>query len=637
MNTRSTLPDYKACRLRFSRSEFGDWEVNRITTVAALCLLAVTLSLSAQSERVKTFTAHALTLEDAPKYPADFKHLEYVNPDAPKGGEIRLFSTGGFDTFNPYIIKGDAAAGLGDTFYESLIRETDDDSLTGYGLIAETIEVAEDLSFVIYHMREEARFNDGTPITAEDVIFSFNILKEKGQPFYRAYYANVSQAVAVERLSVKFEFSGEPNRELPQIIGQLPVFSKKYWEDREFDQTTLEPPVTSGPYKIASFEPGRFVVFERDKDYWGASHPLNVGQWNFDTIRYDYVRDDDVSIEAFKSGEYDFRAEGSSKRWATAYDFPALTDGMVKKEMLRHYRATGMPSFVFNTRRAKFQDPLVRKALGYCFDFEWSNKNLFYGQYTRSRSFYDNSELAATGLPSEAELEILEPYRGKIPDEVFTEVFELPVTDGSGTPRSNLRTAAMLLREAGWNVVDNQLVHSETGEALVIEFLLVSPDFERIVMPFIRNLERMGIKGSVRTVEQAQYLNRVRDFDFDMVVTVFGQSRSPGNEQRNYWGTEAADAPGSRNLVGIKDPVIDELIEGIVAATSRADLIVRTKALDRVLQWNYFVIPTWHINSDRVIWWDKFGRPDIKPAYNIGLFSWWVDPVKAERIANYRQ
>lgn len=603
--------------------------------VLAFCLVFVFGTYSVAQE-VRTFSSHALTLEDSPKYGADFEHLEYVNPNAPKGGTLRLFSIGGFDSFNPYIVKGDPAAGLVDRFYESLIRETEDDSLTGYGMIAGKIEVAEDLSFVIYHIRPEARFNDGSPITAQDVVFSFDILKEKGAYFYRAYYANVSQAIAVDTHRAKFIFSGEPNRELPQIVGQIPVLSKAYWKDREFDRTTLDPPVTSGPYKIKDFEPGRFVVFERDPDYWGANLPLNKGLYNFDVIRYDYVRDDDVAIEAFKSGEYDVRPESSSKKWATAYDFPALNEGMVRKEMLRHYRATGMPSFAFNTRRAKFKDPRVRKALGYCFDFEWSNKNLFYGQYTRSRSFYDNSELAAVGLPSKAELEILEPYRGRIPDEVFTTEFEVPKTDGSGNIRGNLREAINLLTEAGWNVENNQLVHSETGEAMVIEFLLQSPEFERIVSPFLNNLKRVGIQGQIRTVEQAQYLNRLNEFDFDMITIVFGQSRSPGNEQRDFWGSAAADTPGSRNYIGIKNPVIDELIENVVEATTRAELIVATQALDRVLQWNYYVIPTWHINSDRIIWWDKFGRPPVKPAFNLGLWSWWLDPQKSERVESYR-
>lgn len=598
--------------------------------------IALILGSSTGAQDARTFITHALTLEDVPKYSAEFEHREYVNPNAPKGGTLRLFAIGGFDTFNPFITKGDAAVGMGNIFYESLITETQDDSLTGYGLIAGQIEVAHDLSFAVYHLRDEAHFNDGSPITAHDVVFSFNILKEKGLPFYRYYYGNVSEAVALDSQTVRFSFSGPPNRELPQIIGQLPILSKEYWEEREFDKTTLEPPLASGPYKIVEFEPGRFVVFERDENYWGADLPINRGMYNFYRIRYDYVRDDDVSVEAFKSGEYDFRAEGSSKKWATSYDFPALHEGLVKKEMLRHYRATGMPSFVFNLRKPKFQDKRVRKAIGLCFDFEWSNKNLFYGQYTRSRSFYDNSDLASEGLPSTAELELLEPHRGDIPDEVFSEVYKVPVTDGTGNIRRQLQEAFSLLSEAGWQVENNQLVHTESGEVMEIEFLLQSPDFERIVSPFLDNLGRLGIQGSIRTVEPAQYENRRNEFDYDMITVVFGQSRSPGNEQRDYWGSAAADVPGSRNFAGIKDPAIDVLVENVVEAKTREELKVATRALDRALQWNYFVIPTWHINSDRVIWWDKFGIPDVKPMYGVGLLSWWVDPEKNERVEAYR-
>ncbi|MCY4143220.1 MAG: extracellular solute-binding protein [Gammaproteobacteria bacterium] len=598
--------------------------------------IALILGSSTGAQDARTFITHALTLEDVPKYSAEFEHREYVNPNAPKGGTLRLFAIGGFDTFNPFITKGDAAVGMGNIFYESLITETQDDSLTGYGLIAGQIEVAHDLSFAVYHLRDGAHFNDGSPITAHDVVFSFNILKEKGLPFYRYYYGNVSEAVALDSQRVRFSFSGPPNRELPQIIGQLPILSKEYWEEREFDKTTLEPPLASGPYKIVEFEPGRFVVFERDENYWGADLPINRGMYNFYRIRYDYVRDDDVSVEAFKSGEYDFRAEGSSKKWATSYDFPALHEGLVKKEMLRHYRATGMPSFVFNLRKPKFQDKRVRKAIGLCFDFEWSNKNLFYGQYTRSRSFYDNSDLASEGLPSNAELELLEPHRGDIPDEVFSEVYKVPVTDGTGNIRRQLQEAFSLLSEAGWQVENNQLVHTESGEVMEIEFLLQSPDFERIVSPFLDNLGRLGIQGSIRTVEPAQYENRRNEFDYDMITVVFGQSRSPGNEQRDYWGSAAADVPGSRNFAGIKDPAIDVLVENVVEAKTREELKVATRALDRALQWNYFVIPTWHINSDRVIWWDKFGIPDVKPMYGVGLLSWWVDPEKNERVEAYR-
>ncbi|MDA1323870.1 MAG: extracellular solute-binding protein [Proteobacteria bacterium] len=593
-------------------------------------LLFTAPAIAADKAPVKS---HALTLDDRPKYGADFKHLDYVNPNAPKGGTVRQFSIGSFDSFNPFIIKGDPAAGLGYLF-ETLMSSPEDDSLTEYGLIAESVEVPGDLSYVIYNLRQEAKFHDGSPITADDVIFSFNILRDKGQPVYRFYYANVARIEALGPRRVKFSFSGPPNRELPQIVGQIPVLSKAYWEKRDFSKTTLEPPVGSGPYKIQSFEPGRYIIYERVKDYWGAKVPLKVGTDNFDTVRYDFVRDQVVALEAFKAGQYDFRLENSSKDWATSYDFPALRDGLVKKASLRHERPAGMQAFVFNIRRDKFKDRLVRQALGYAFDFEWSNRQLFYGQYTRTTSFFENSDLAARELPTPEELKLLEPLRGMIPDEVFTKVFSPPKADGTGNIRKGLRSAARLLRKAGWRIVDNQLINPRDGKPLVIEFLLVSPAFERVVAPFVRNLKRLGVKATIRTVDPAQYQNRVRDFDYDVIVSTFGQSRSPGNEQRNYWSSSAVKRPGSRNWIGISNPAIDSLIEKIVAAPNRKTLIVATRALDRVLQWSYFVIPQWHIREDRVAWWDKFGRPAIKPAYGVGFSSWWVDPKKDAMVSN---
>jgi len=593
-------------------------------------LLFTAPSIAADKAPVKS---HALTLDDKPKYGADFKHLDYVNPNAPKGGTVRLFSIGSFDSFNPYIIKGDPAAGLGYLF-ETLMSSPEDDSLTEYGLIAESVEVPADLSYVIYNLRQEAKFHDGSPITADDVIFSFNILRDKGRPLYRFYYANVSKIEALGPRRVKFSFSGPPNRELPQIVGQFPILSKAYWEKRDFSKTTLEPPVGSGPYKIQSFEPGRYIIYERVKDYWGAKVPLKVGTDNFDFIRFDFVRDQVVALEAFKAGQYDFRVENSSKDWATSYDFPALRDGLVKKESLRHERAAGMQAFVFNIRRDKFKDRLVRQALGYAFDFEWSNRQLFYGQYTRTTSFFENSDLAARDLPTPEELKLLEPLRGKIPDEVFKKVFSPPKSDGTGNIRKGLRSATRLLRKAGWRIVDNQLINPRDGKPLVIDFLLVSPTFERVVAPFIRNLKRLGVKATIRTVDPAQYQNRVRDFDYDVIVSTFGQSRSPGNEQRNFWSSSAVKRPGSRNWIGVSNPAIDSLIEKIVAAPNRKTLIVATRALDRVLQWSYFVVPQWHIREDRVAWWDKFGRPAIKPTYGVGFSSWWVDPKKDAMVSN---
>jgi microcin C transport system substrate-binding protein len=578
---------------------------------------------------------HALSLDAAPKYKPGFKQLEYVNPTAPKGGAVKLHAIGGFDTFNPFIIKGNSAAGLRYLF-EPLMVAPQDDSLTEYGLIAESVEVADDLSYVIYNLRAEARFHDGSPITAEDVIWSFKALKEKGQPFYRFYYKNVAKAEALSPKRVKFSFSGPPNRELPQIIGQLQVLSKAWWSKNDLSKTTLKPPLGSGPYRIKSFEPGRYVVYERVKDYWGRDLAINRGRFNFDTIRYDFYRDQNVAMEAFKAHLYDFRVEGSSKEWATSYNFPARKSGLVKIVTQAHKSPAGMTAFVFNTRRDKFQDPVIRQAISYAFNFEWSNKQLFYGQYTRTASYFENSELAATALPTPGELKLLEPWRGKIPDQVFTTIYRPAAGDASGAVRRSLRKALKLLRNAGWKITNNRLINPRTGKPVDIEFLLVSPAFERIVNPFIQNLKRLGITARIRTVDPAQYQNRLRAFDFDIIASGFGQSRSPGNEQRNYWSSVSADRTGSRNLIGIKDPAIDALVEAIVAARDRKSLVTATRALDRVLQWNHFVIPQWHIRSFRMAWWDRFGRPAKTPAYGIGFDSWWIDSARQNALLKKR-
>ncbi|MBM3488583.1 MAG: ABC transporter substrate-binding protein, partial [Alphaproteobacteria bacterium] len=612
--------------------------IRRLAAVLTVVLAIAAPEAAAQapaSPAPKVTVSHGLTLLGALKYGPDFRHVDYVRPDAPKGGAVRLHAIGSFDSFNPFIIKGDAADGLG-LIFESLMGSILDDPSAEYGLIAKSVEVPDDLSFVVYNLRPEARFHDGTPITAADVVYSLETLKAQGAPHYRFYYANIVRAVAETPHRVKFEFTGPPNRELPQITGQLPILSKAYWSAREFDKTTLEPPLGSGPYRLASFEPGRHVTYERVRDYWGARLPINVGQNNFDTIRYDFYRDDTVALEAFKAGEYDYRLENSAKTWATGYDFPAFRDGQVIKRDFVHQRPTGMQSFAFNLRRDKFQDRRVREALAYALDFEWSNKNLFFDQYERTTSYFSNSELAATGLPSPAELALLEPFRGKIPDAVFTTAFEVPKTDGSGNMRDSLLKAQLLLRQAGWEVKNNVLTETRTGRPLEIEFLLVSPLFERIVAPLTNNLRRLGVQSRIRTVDPAQYQNRVREFDFDVIVASFAQSISPGNEQRDFWSAAAADRQGSRNVIGIKDPAIDALIEAIIAAPDRARLIAASRALDRVLLWNHFVIPQWHIRTDRVAYWNKFGTPEKQPGYGPGLFTWWVDPEKAAALDRRR-
>ncbi len=575
--------------------------------------------------------AHAIAMHGEPKYAPDFTHFDYLNPDAPKGGTIRLAESGTFDSFNQFIPKGTPGAS---SSTETLMEGSGDEPFTMYGLIAESVEWPEDRSWVAFTLRPEARWHDGEPITVEDVIWSFETLKTKGQPFYRYYYGSVEKAEKVGDRKVKFTFSETGNRELPLIMGQLEILPKHYWEaeGRNFEATTLEPPLGSGPYRVKDFEAGRFILLERVEDYWGKDLAVNRGQNNFDRIRYDYYRDETAIRLALKSGDIDYHDENQAKAWALEYDVPAVRDGWLNKVEIPHQRPTGMSAFVMNIRRPVFQDPLVRRALAFAFDFEWTNRNIFFGQYTRTESYFSNSELAATGLPQGEELEILERYRGRIPDEVFTTPYQAPSTDGSGWPRDNLKRAFALLEAAGWLVEDMKLVNAETGQQMTFEILYASPDLERIVLPFIHNLQRLGIDVRPRFVDPSQYINRLRSFDFDMILSGWGESESPGNEQRSFWGSNAADSPASRNLVGIKDPVIDELIELLIKAPSRESLIARTRALDRVLLWHHFVIPNWHLRKQRILYWDKFSRPEQPARFGTSWSLWWFDQAKADRL-----
>ncbi len=594
---------------------------------AALWLWAGLLAIPAVAA-----PAHGIALHGQPKYGSDFPHFDYVNPNAPKGGEARFAAIGSFDTFNPFNIKGQAVTGIGPLF-ETLLTDSKDEPFSEYGLIAESVDVPEDRSSVTFTLRPQARFHDGSPITPDDVLFSFETLKAKGSPFYRFYYTNVAKAEKLGERQVKFTFASGENRELPLIMGQMPVLSKKYWQDRDFAATTLDVPVGSGPYRIERFEPGRFIVYKRDDNYWGKDLPVNRGLNNIDRLRYDYYRDVTVALEAFKAGAYDLRVENVAKQWATGYDFPALSKGLVKKETFPNQMPSGMQGFAFNLRRSLFQDPRVRQALAYAFDFEWSNRNLFFGQYTRTRSYFDNSELAGQGLPTVEELTLLEPLRQDLPAEVFTTAYQPPVANDDGQLRANLQQAMKLLQAAGWVFRDRKLVNGKTGEPFRFELLIDDPTWERIALPFARNLERLGIEMNVRSVDSAQYENRLRDFDFDMVVYVWGQSLSPGNEQREFWSSAAADQSGSRNIIGLKNPAIDRLVEQVIAAPDRTSLVTRVRALDRALQWSFLVIPHWHISQSRIAFWDKFGYPAVTPLQGVQLDAWWVDPAKDATLA----
>ncbi|MBT5872389.1 MAG: ABC transporter substrate-binding protein [Candidatus Latescibacteria bacterium] len=580
----------------------------------------------------KVLKSHALSLHGDVKYGPQFTHFDYVNPDAPKGGTARMADLGTFDSLNPYILKGVPAGGLG-LIYSSLLVPSRDEANTEYGELVESIEMPEDRSWVTFTLRANAKWHDGKPVSVEDVIFSLETIKSDGHPFYRSYYGDVVKAERDGERKVKFTFGSAGNRELPVIIGQLPVLPKHYWESRTFGETTLEPPLGNGPYRIESLEAGRYIRYRRVEDFWGKDLPVNAGQHNFDEIRFDYYRDATVAVEALKANEFDFRLENSSKDWATAYDVPALKDGRLIQELAPDGNGTGMQAFWFNTRRGKFEDARVREALSYTFDFEWANKNLFYGQYSRTDSYFSNSELAASGLPTGKELAILEPYRDRIPEAVFTEAFVLPATDGSGNVRDNLRTARNMLADAGWTIQDGKLTNGQSGEVMTIEFLLVSPAFERIVGPVVQNLERLGIDAKIRTVDASQYQNRMNTYDFDMVVFWARQSASPGNEQRDFFSSVAGANDGSRNVAGVADPVVDELIEELIVAPDRETLVAATKALDRVLLHGHYVIPNWHSKSFRLVYWNKFGKPGKLPAYHHGFPEiWWLDTEKSAQF-----
>jgi microcin C transport system substrate-binding protein len=582
---------------------------------------------------------YALSLIGAPKYPADFQHFDYVNPDAPKGGLVRVAGIGSFDSLNPVLYKGEQAAGLG-LVYETLMADSLEEPSTSYGLIAEWATYPADYSSVTFKLRDNARWQDGTPITPEDVIYSLEVNKT-ANPRMGLYYKNVSRAEATGTNEVTFYFDTKGNRELPMIMGQLTILPKHYWTGKDASgnqrdpmKTTLEPPLGSGPYRIKSVSPGRSIAYELVEDYWGKDLPVNKGQWNYGEIRYDYYRDETVAFESFKAGNLDYWQETSAKNWAMAYDFPALRDGYVKRQEVSIRRAQPMQCFVLNLRRPQFEDRRVRQAFNLAFDFEWANKNLFYGQYARVGSYFEGSELAATAAPPQGrELEILNEVKDQLPPEVFTEVHKNPVNGSDDDARNNLRKAMGLLKDAGWSIKDGVLTNVKTGQAMTVEFLLDSPLFERIVQPYLQTLQRLGIKGTIRTVDSSQYTRRLNGFDYDIVVANFPQSESPGNEQRDFWGSEAADREGSMNLIGVKDPAIDKLIDHVIFAKDREELVTATHALDRVLQWEDYVVPQWYAPKVRIAYWDRYGQPQTLPALTPGFLQvWWFDQKLAERL-----
>lgn len=581
-------------------------------------------------------TSHGVSAFGDLKYPADFEHFDAVNPDAPKGGQLRTLSTYAaqtFDSLNPFILKGEGALEVAEYLFDTLMVPSYDEADAVYGLLAESITYPEDRSWAEFKLREEARFSDGAPVTADDVVFSFTILRDEGQPQWRIRLSPIERVEALSPGLVRFTFKkGASNRDLPMLAASIPILSRASWEGRDFAESTLEPLIGSGPYRVGEVQPGRSISYVRRADYWAKDLPVNRGRWNFDTLAYEYFRDRTAAFEAFKSGAFDLHEEFYSKIWATGYDFPALETGEVKRDVLPDLRPSGTQGYWFNLRRPIFADPLVREALAMVFDFEWSNRTLFYGLYSRTTSFFQGSPLAASGPPSEGEIALLKPLMADLPEDVLTAAAHEPgKTDGSGRMRRELRAAGDLLDQAGWSLGADGKRRNADGEVLKIEFLDDSPAFERITQPYIRNLATLGVEATLRTVDAAQMQERVKNYDFDITIARLSMQPTPGVELRTYFGSEAAGAPGTLNLSGISNPAIDALIEDVIGAETSEDHATAVSALDRALRSLHVWVPQWSKASHFVAWWDRYGRPDMKPPYTRGIVDrWWFD---AERDA----
>ena len=600
----------------------------RSLAIAALFCAGITPAMSVER-------SHGLSIFGDLKYGPDFKHFDYVNPSAPKGGRMATIGGLAFDSFNPFILKGDQAAGLS-LLFDSLMASSADEPNSAYGLVAHSVQRSEDGKSITFFMRPEARFSDGTPITADDVVFSFNVLKAKGHPVYRFAIKDVAKAEALDKHTVKYTFGGARLRDLPLTVAGLPILSKAYYEKVDFSKTSLVPPLGSGGYLLSDFKSNTFVEYKRRDDYWAKDLPVNVGRYNFDVLRFHYYKDRTAWFLGLTSGEYDFGEEFFSKRWATEYDsLPAIKSKRMIRRTIPDKTPSGTQGWFFNTRRAKLSDPRVRRAIGLAFDFEWSNKNLFYNLYTRTTSYFQNAtNMMAKGKPSAAELALLEPFKDKLPAEVFDVVETPPVSDGSGRDRKLLRRADQLLREAGWTLKNRKRVNAK-GEQLSVEFLRASPSFDRITSPFIKNLKLLGIDAKIRPVDAAQFQRRLKSFDFDVATARFVMSLTPGNELHNYFSSESAKSNGSRNLAGISNPVVDAMLERVMEAKSREEVNVAVRALDRVLRAGNYWVPHWNKASHNLAFWDRFSWPKVKPKFSRGVIdTWWYDEEKAAKIAS---
>jgi len=606
-------------------------------------LLIITTGASAQTtEPPPTTITHGLSAFGDLKYKSNFSHFDYVNPNAPKGGTLAhtgIIGLTTFDSLNGYILKGDAAEGMTlisvdgtSLVFDTLMTRAGDEPDALYGLVASEIEIPADQSWVLFRLREEARFHDGTKLTAEDVAFSFNILVEKGHPQYRQALADVEKVEIIGPYEIKYIFAkGAETRDLPLAVAGLPIFSKAYYTDHAFDESTIEPPLGSGPYKVGKLEQGRFIEYDRDAEYWARELPVNIGRWNFDTIRYEYFRDRTIAFQAFTGHAYDLREEFTSRVWATQYDFPAVLDGRVKRRLIKDETPSGFQGYYYNMRQARFADKRVREALDLAFDFEWTNKNLFYGAYERTVSFFHGAEeLMAQGIPNAHELSVLEPHRNQLPASLFDRAYTPSKSDGSGRIRTHLQKARTLFQQAGWRAEAGKLV-DETGTPFKIEFLIFSPSTERIIAAYIKNLNLLGIDASIRLVDPSQYQRRMEDFNYDVITARYTQRNTPGVELRSFFSSAASTVPGTQNLAGINDPIVDDLIESVAASSTRDELNARVRALDRVLREGHYWVPQWSSGKFHLAFWDKFAWPETKPKYQRGIIdTWWVKDMTAD-------
>lgn len=615
--------------------------------VAIYLSLSLLFASGAWADSAPVVKTNALAVLGKPALPPDFPHFPYVNPDAPKGGSVTLATIGTYDNFNPFILRGTAAfglvspwvilpggAGAGTTVghvWESLMTGSADEGSTAYAHLAESVELPADKMWVAFNLRPQAHFSDGTPVTAEDVAWTYRTLLAHGRPSMKIQFADVADVTVEGPRRVVFHFRSNQNRDLPLIVGGLPVLPEHFFKGRDFETPLTDAPIGSGPYRVATFDLGRSTVYERDPNWWAVRMPTGIGTNNFDRVRIEYFRDATVAMEAFKAGQIDIRSENISKNWATAYDFPAVKSGQVITHSFMHHLPEGIQGYAMNTRRAVFADRRVREAIATVFDFEWTNKALFYGAYSRTKSYFSNSDLAASQLPEADETTLLAPFKSGLPPEVFTTVFSLPVTDGSGNNREQMRQALALFKEAGWTVKDRKLVDAN-GQQMHFTVLLDEPSLERPTLPFTETLRKIGIDAQVRMVDPAQYQHLTDDFDFDMTMIVYPQSDVPGNELRDYFSCAASKAQGSSNISGVCDPAVDALIEKIVTAQTRPALAAATRALDRVLLWNWYLVPNWGNLQFNVAWWDRFGIPIQHIREGVNFDSWWVDPTKAAAI-----